>query len=111
MDIKIDAEPYPITFGPTTPTPEDFTLSIELTWLSRDAGIAVAEARIHTTARFTEGRSYWLKTLIGPDGHHDLDTHLFDAFSISFGGIKQHAFTYDEIIAAVREHWEVERGS
>jgi hypothetical protein len=101
--ITVDGnKPYLIE-GPLEPAPVDWTISVELTWLNKTCGIAVAKA-------WTGG--YSLEGLIGPDGWHTLHDRLIDSYTIGAEGFipnKDHPHTHEAIIAAIRAEWSRQR--
>jgi hypothetical protein len=98
--IRIDSnEPYSIE-GTFAPAPVDYTIQFEFNWLNVAQGIAVAKAWFG---------GYWIEGLIGPDGWHELNQHFADSWSPTSTGIvlhKDHPYTEDEVVAAIRVEWK-----
>lgn len=91
-----------ITFGPPPePTPEDYKITVDVTSLSYGAKIAVGVA---TIAAWDGAPRYWLKALVGPDGHYVLDSRLTDSITLGvndFTANKKHGFSEADVINAI----------
>lgn len=96
------------SFTPYDPKPEDYEIAVNVTMLNSAAGIAVAEAKISAPCG---GPTYWLKALLGPDGHDVLDSFLHDRITVGGpDGVQahmKHPFTVDQIIDAAYEQWRL----
>ena len=102
---------YPAGKASDDMSDKSHTISVDLTWLHVQSGIAVANVRI---AAFAHGkaRGYSAKMLIGPDGHYMLESRLFDGVSIGPDGMRAHALHpcgESDVIQAARDAWRKER--